>query len=224
MNYGMVLAAGKSDGFSGNADRAFLSLGPKPILAYSLLAFENCADIDGVILVVRKERVESARSLIKIFGCSKVIKIIAGTALRQNSVNAALKVMPEDARIITVHEAARPNVTPELISATIAAAKRGGAAAAGLKIIDAVVSSERWLNIGESVNASKLWAIQSPQSFKLDILREAIDKSDAKKSIIDEASAVTAAGTKVRIVPGSRSNVKIQTPDDVPFVATLMKL
>ena len=72
MNYGLVIAAGKGGKFGASVDRAFLSLGPRPILAYSLLAFEACADIDGVILVVRKDRVDAARGMAQIFGCSKI--------------------------------------------------------------------------------------------------------------------------------------------------------
>jgi len=134
MNYGLVIAAGKGSKFGANVDRAFLSLGPRPILAYSLLAFEGCADIDGVVLVVRKDRVDAARGMAQIFGCSKVINVVAVAALRQVSVQNGLDVMPDDAKIVTIHEASRPGVTSDLISDTIAAAKRGGAAAIGYEI------------------------------------------------------------------------------------------
>lgn len=224
MNYGLVIAAGKGGKFGSSVDRAFLSLGPKPILAYSLLAFESCGDIDGVVLVVRKDRVDAARSLAQIFGCSKVVKVVAGAALRQASVQNGLDAMPDDAKLVTVHEASRPGVTPELISDTIAAAKRGGVAAVALKIEDSVMSSERGAAVIESIDASKLWTLQSPQTFKIDILQKALGKIDSNKSISDEASAVEASGEKIRIVPGSKYNVKIFTPDDVPLAATLLKL
>ncbi len=224
MNYGLVIAAGKGGKFGSSVDRAFLSLGPKPVLAYSLLAFESCGDIDGVILVVRKDRVEAAKNLAKIFGCSKVTKVIAGAALRQGSVQNGLDVMPDDVKMVTVHEATRPGVTSSLISDTIVAAKRNGAAAVALKISDTVMSSERGAAVIESIDSSKLWTLQSPQSFKIDVLRKAIGKQDGNKSILDEASAVEQSGEKVRMVPGSRYNIKILTPDDVPLVATLLKL
>jgi 2-C-methyl-D-erythritol 4-phosphate cytidylyltransferase len=224
MNYGLVIAAGKSSGFGPNVDRAFLSLGSKPILAYSLLAFEACENIDGVVLVVRKDRVEAARSLAQIFGCSKVIKVVAGGVLRQTSIQNGLAAMPDDVKLVTVHESSRPGVTSELISETLAVAKRNGAAAVGLKITDTIVSSERGTTATKAIDASKLWILQSPQSFKVDILRRAIDKVDSKKDIADEAAAVEKLGEKIRIVPGSRYNIKIIEPDDVPLVATLLKL
>ena len=224
MNYGLVIAAGKSSGFGSNVDRAFLSLGPKPILAYSLLAFEACENIDGVVLVVRKERVEAARSLAQIFGCAKVIKVVAGGVLRQTSIQNGLDAMPDDVKLVTVHESSRPGVTSELISETLSIAKRNGAAAVGLKIKDTVVSSERGTTVTKSSDAAKLWTLQSPQSFKVDILKRAIDKVDSKKDITDEASAVEKLGEKIRIVPGSRYNIKVIEPDDVPLAATLLKL
>jgi 2-C-methyl-D-erythritol 4-phosphate cytidylyltransferase len=224
MNYGLVIAAGKSSGFGPNVDRAFLSLGPKPILAYSLLAFEACEYIDGVVLVVRKERVEAARNLAQIFGCAKIIKVVAGGVLRQTSVQNGLNAMPDDVKLVTIHEASRPGVTSDLITETILTAKRSGVASVGIKIEDTVVSSERGTSVTKSIDGSKLWSLQSPQSFKIDILRNAIDKLDSKKDIIDEATTVEQMGEKVRIVPGSRYNIKIIEPDDVPLAATLLKL
>ena len=224
MNYGLVIAAGKGGKFGSGVDRAFLSLGPKPILAYSLLAFESCGDIDGVVLVVRKDRVEAARGLAKIFGCSKIIKVVAGAAMRSGSVQNGLDAMPDDAKFVTIHEASRPGVTSDLISDTISNAKRNGIAAVALKIEDPVMSSERGTTATESIDSSKLWTLQSPQSFKIDVLRKAIKKMDDEKSIPDEASAAKQCGEKVRMVPGSKYNIKILAPDDVPLAATLLKL
>ncbi len=225
MNYGLVVAAGKAGKMGGNVDRAFLSLGPRPVLAYSLLAFEACEDIDGVIVVVRKDRVDGAGSMAQLFGCSKVMKVIPGAALRQTSVLNGLKAMPEDAKFVTIHEASRPCITPEMISETLQAAKRGGAAAVALKISDAVVHSERGTTVAKSVDNSKLWSVQTPQSFKVDVLKRAVNNlATKKKSVVDEATAVELLGESVRLVPGSPMNIKIATADDLPLAATLLKL
>ena len=72
MIYGIIVAAGKSERMGVDVDKAFLSLGTRPVLAYALLAFEQCPMIDGVILVVRKDRLDSARGMVQMFGCSKV--------------------------------------------------------------------------------------------------------------------------------------------------------
>ena len=224
MNYGLIIAAGKGGKFGAVVDRAFLSLGPNPVLAYSLLAFEQCEAIDGVVIVVRKDRVEAARSLAQLFGCSKLTAIVAGGTTRQASVQKGLDAMPVDAKFVSVHESSRPCVTPELIAESLAAAKRGGAAAVALKVEDAVVHSERGTSATKTIESAKLWTLQSPQCFKIDLLRRAVDKLDVKKGVLDEASAVAALGESVRLVPGSAYNIKILTANDLPMAATLLKL
>ncbi len=224
MNYGLVLAAGKSGKLGSKVDRAFLSLGPKPVLAYTLLAFEKCEDIEGIVLVVRKDRVDAARSLLQLFGCSKVIDVVAGGTLRSASVINGLAAMPDDVKQVAIHEASRPLVTSELISETLKACKRTGAASVGLKVADAVMHSERGVTLSDAVDISKLWMLQSPQSFKIDVLRRALANLDPKHPLSDEASAVERLGESVRLVPGSPYNIKILTSDDLPLAGILLKL
>ena len=224
MNYGLIVAAGKSGKMGGNVDRAFLSLGPKPVLAYSLLAFEACEDIDGVVVVVRKDRVDGAGSMVQLFGCSKVLKVVAGGASRQASVQNGLAAIPDDAKFVSIHEASRPLIEPSMISETLHAVKRGGAAAVALKIDDAVVHVERSTTVSKSLDSSKLWSVQTPQSFKVDVLKRAVHNPAKKKPALDEVSAVVELGETVRLVPGSPMNIKISTADDLPLAATLLKL
>jgi len=224
MNYGLVIAAGAGGKFGSKVDRAFLSLGPRPVLAYALLAFEKCDEIEGVVLVVRKERVDAARSLSQLFGCSKIVTIVAGGTTRLTSVQNGLAAMPDGVTLVTVHEGSRPCVTPQLIADTLAAAKRAGAASAALRVDDAVVVSERGTSVSQCIDSSKLWTLQSPQSFKIDVLRQALDNSDAKKPAPDEASLVERLGLPVRLVAGSIHNIKILAVDDLPLAATLLKL
>ena len=136
MNFGVVVAAGKSERMGAGIDKAFLNLGTKPVLAFSLLAFENCPDIEGVILVVRKDRTDAARGLVQIFGCSKVQCIVAGGATRQESVVNGLAELPEGVSLVAVHDGARPCVRPELISETLKSAKRYGSGVAATKVTD----------------------------------------------------------------------------------------
>ena len=100
MNNGIIVAAGWSKRVGKNVDKAFLSLGPKPVIVYSMLAFEKCTDIDDVILVVRKEQIESARYAARMFGCTKVRKIIAGGNRRQISVAKGLAEVKKGVAIV----------------------------------------------------------------------------------------------------------------------------
>lgn len=225
MNCGIIVAAGKSERMQADVDKAFLSLGPKPVLAYSMMAFEECPDIDEVVLVVRKNRVAGARAMAKIFGCAKVTTVIAGGPKRQDSVLNGLAALSEDTRIVAVHDGARPCVTPRLISETISVAKRYKTAIAATRITDTVKYVERGLKVSKTMNRAKLWAVQTPQTFNVALLKRAYDEVQAKgASVTDEASAVELIGEDVRLVEAVEPNIKITTGDDLPVAAAFLKI
>ena len=225
MNTGIIVAAGKSSRVGPGVDKAFLSLGTRPVLAYSVRAFERCPDIDSVILVVRKDHLESARNMVQLYGYSKIDKVIAGGAKRQVSVSKGLAELNDDVKLVTVHDGARPCIEPELISETIKVAKRCGSAVAAVKVTDTVKHVNRGTVISKTVDRSKLWAVQTPQTFKVDLLKKAFEKVRKKGlTVTDEASAVELVSKNVRLIPASISNIKITTADDLALAAALMKL
>jgi len=194
-------------------------------MTYSLMAFEHCPMIDGVILVVRKDRLESARGLVQVFGCSKVRKIVAGGVTRQASVRNGLKELGDDVDIVAIHDGARPCVTPRIIEETIRSAKRHRSGVAAVKITDTIKEAERTMVVTCTVDRTKLWAVQTPQTFSVDLLNKAYSFVEKKKlSVTDEASAVEALGEKVHLVPSSLSNIKITTPEDLALAATILKV
>ncbi|NQT91541.1 MAG: 2-C-methyl-D-erythritol 4-phosphate cytidylyltransferase [Lentisphaerae bacterium] len=223
MNYGVIVAAGRSERMGGKVDKAFLSLGMKPVLAHSLTAFEKCSDIAGVILVVRKDRVGAARNMAQMFGCTKVKRVVAGGVMRQVSVENGLAVLGEDVGIVVVHDGARPCVTPELISETIKTAKRYGSGVAAVRITDTVKQVDKGYTVKKTLDRTKLWAVQTPQTFKREILEKSfaiVKKKGAK--ITDEASALELAGQKVHLVPATVSNIKVTAPEDLSLAAALL--
>lgn len=232
MNCGIIVAGGKSErmgakpGFAeASIDKAFLSLGTKPVVVYSLLAFEKCRDIDEVILVARKDRIDAARQVVRMFGCNKVKKVIAGGTLRQQSVINGLKEASEDVDIVVVHDGARPCVTPDLISQTVNSAKQHGSGVAAVKITDTVKSVQKGMVVSGTIDRTKLWLVQTPQAFKIDMLRKAFKLVEKKKiKVTDESSAVELVSTGVRLVVSSSSNIKITSPDDLTLAAALMRL
>lgn len=225
MNAGIIVAGGKSERMGPNVDKAFLTLGAKPILAYSLAAFERCPDIDTVILVVRKDRVDAARGLVQIYGCSKVRKVVAGGAQRQESVWNGLSELGDEVTTVAVHDGARPCVTPELISETIKAAKRYGSGVAAVKVTDTVKEVEKGFKVSRTVDRAKLWLVQTPQTFRRDWLMEAFAAVRKKRATItDEASAMELAGKDVHLVPSLLSNVKVTCPEDLAIASAFLKL
>ena len=225
MNVGIVVAAGKSERMGPSVDKAFLSLGSKPVLAYALTAFEKCQDIDRIVLVVRKDRLEAATALAKMFGCSKVKKVVAGGLTRQISVQNGLEYAGDETKIVVVHDGARPLVTPELISETIASAKKFGSGVAASKVTDTIKWVETGNKVAHTVDRAKLWAVQTPQAFKLAVLLKAFAAVNKKgAAVTDESSALELLGEEVRLVPTSLPNIKITSPDDLQMAAALLKV
>ena len=132
----IIVAAGKSERMGGGTDKAFLNLGSKPVVAWSLLAYEKNVDVDRIILVVRKDQLTAAKAVARMFGISKMFKIVAGGTRRQDSVQAGLKEVDVDTRIVVVHDGARPCVSQEVISDVIKSARRGAASVSGCRIRD----------------------------------------------------------------------------------------
>ena len=161
----IIVAAGKSERMGAGTDKAFLNLGPKPVLAWSLLAFERCTDVDQVVVVVRKDQIVATKALARMFGISKIRAVVAGGAKRQDSVANGLKEIDADTRIVVVHDGARPCVKPETISGTVKVAKRVGAAVVGCHIWDTVKFVEKGNTVTRTEDRSKLWAVQTPQAF-----------------------------------------------------------
>ncbi len=223
MTTAIIVAAGKSERMSGNVDKAFLSLGSKPVLAYSLMTFEACTDIDAIVLVVRKEQLIAAKGVKQMFGCRKVTAIVAGGASRQSSVSNGLEVCSLDTRIVCVHDAARPCVTTALISETIKSAKRTGSGIAATKVTDTVKYVERGQVVTSTIDRAKVWTVQTPQTFKFELLQSALVKAEKDgMKFTDEASAVEQLGEPVHLVQTLFPNIKITVSEDIKVASLLL--
>ena len=222
MTTAIIVAAGKSERMGAGTDKAFLSLVNKPVVAWSLMAFEKCAEIDRIVLVVRKDQQLAAKAVCQMFGISKLDKIVAGGNKRQDSVQAGLAVCDLDTRTVVVHDGARPLVTPELIAEVVKLGVRTGAATVGRRMIDTVKSVDKGTTITKTESREKLWQVQTPQAFQFRVLRDAY-KALGKNEVTDDCQAVEMNGGTVRIYESNRLNLKITTPDDLQVAAALLK-
>ena len=219
----IIVAAGKSDRMGAGTDKAFLNLGPKPVIAWSLLAFEGCTDIDQIVLVVRKDQIIGAKAVVRMFGISKIRAVVAGGQKRQNSVMNGLKEIDSDTRIVVIHDGARPCVTPATISETVKLAKRVGAVAVGCHIWDTVKFVEKGSTVTRTEDRTKLWAVQTPQAFNAQLIRRAYAEAEkAKVEVTDDASAVERLGEPVKIYETNVPNLKITTVEDLQLAAAVV--
>jgi 2-C-methyl-D-erythritol 4-phosphate cytidylyltransferase len=225
ITWGLVIACGRSEQISTEVDTPFLNLGSRPVLAYSLAAFEQCPDIAGVVVVVEKGRADTVLGMSQMYGFSKVQKIVPGGVTRQTSVTSALKALDEEVSIVCVHDAARPCVTPHLISETVKAAKRYGSGVCAVQIADAVKVVEKGLTVSNSINGGTAWLAQTPQAFRRDVLEKGYAAASKKKfGVEDDSSAFALTREEVHLVEGVPENIKIRSPIDFSIAAAMLKV
>ncbi len=223
MTTAIILAGGKSTRMGEGVDKAFLSLCDKPVVAWSLLAFERTSEVDQIVLVVRKEQLLASKAVVRMFGISKVAQIVSGGARRQESVQAGLAACDADTRTVVIHDAARPCVTSEMIAEVVKAVKRGGAATIGRPVVDTLKRCAKGTTVTETVSREHLWSVQTPQAFDVRTLRDAYAKLPPKTEVTDDCQAVEMAGGSVKIVESFKPNVKVTVPEDFHLVGLLMR-
>ncbi|MDY5954989.1 MAG: 2-C-methyl-D-erythritol 4-phosphate cytidylyltransferase [Kiritimatiellia bacterium] len=222
----VILAGGKGERMNApGVDKCFLALGSRPVIVWSLLAFENCPDVDQVVLVVRKEQIGPAKVLKTMFGLSKLVQVVAGGKSRQESVKAGLNAVDPDTRLVVIHDGARPCVRPRLISACIETARHNGGAVAAAPVTDTLKRSTKNQAIEATVDRTGLWTVQTPQAFKYDQILSAYRKVTARKlTVTDDASAMETAGLPVKLCEWTEPNIKITYPADLALAAAILQL
>ena len=223
MTTAIILAAGKSSRMGTGVDKAFLSLVNRPVVAWSLMAFERAASVDRIVLVVRKDQIVASKAVAKMFGISKLQAVVAGGTRRQESVAAGLAACEPDTQTVLVHDGARPCVTPELIDEMVAAVRKVPAAAPGRPVSDTLKNCAKGLSVTKTVPRDRLWTVQTPQAFQYQALRDAYRQLDAKTEVTDDCQAAELAGIPVKIVENFAPNFKLTTPADMQLLALLLK-
>ena len=224
MTAAIILAAGRGERMGGKVDKAFIGLGPRPIVSYSLLAFEACPDVEAIILVVRGDRIAYSRNLCDELGISKIFAVVDGGSRRQDSVRAGLAALPPEAEVVALHDSARPLVTPRLIAATIDSARKTGSGVAARKIVDTIKVVTDGNVAASTVDRTNLWAVETPQTFRSELIRHAYDAvAEAGITVTDEAGALEFIGENARLVEWGKPNFKVTVPDDLAVAEKLLR-
>jgi 2-C-methyl-D-erythritol 4-phosphate cytidylyltransferase len=221
----IVLAAGRSTRMGGGLNKQFIELLGKPIIWYSLTAFELCGAVDAVILVRRPDYAQEAEQIVREFGFHKVVAVADGGAERQNSVWNGLEKCDPATEIVAVHDGARPLVTAALIQSTIASARSFGTGIAATKVVDTLKEANDDKTVVRTVDRTKLWAVQTPQTLRCSLLKEAYTKVFTDGVVVtDEAAAVESLGKKVHLVETPFLNLKITTASDLAIAEALLRV
>jgi 2-C-methyl-D-erythritol 4-phosphate cytidylyltransferase len=219
----IIAAAGAGRRMKADRPKQLFVLNDTPILIYTIRKFDACRLVDNVIVAAPRESVEEIRALVQAAGFSKPISVIQGGDRRQDSVATALGHLSPDVTVVAVHDAVRPFVSVEEIEAVIQKAAKDGAAILAVPIVDTVKQVEKDV-IDATLAREHLVLAQTPQAFRVEILREAFER--AKKDEYygtDESSLVERMGRSVSIVRGSERNIKITRPTDLVLARVLLE-
>jgi 2-C-methyl-D-erythritol 4-phosphate cytidylyltransferase len=221
----IIPAGGAGRRMATGVAKQYLPLAGVPVLVHTLRAFQLSSAIDEILLAVPEGDIPEVRETIRAGqGLTKVTKIVAGGAERQDSVRNALAQAREEHGIVLIHDGVRPFVSGELIRRVVTAAREYGASTAGVPVKETVKQMDAAGWVTQTVSREGLWLTQTPQAFRLDVIRSAHERA-ARDSFYgtDDASLVERMGIPVRMVPGEYENIKLTTPEDLILGEVLIR-
>ena len=217
----VIVAAGR--GTRMGSDKLFLEVGGLPVVGHAWKRFDAHPDIEEVVLVIRPENRTAFEELAVRLDLKRPYTLADGGAERQDSVLNGLQAVRADAGIVAIHDGARPCTDELTISDTIAAAGKQGAAVAASAVVDTLKLADGDLNISRNIDRTHLWAVQTPQVFRREIILEAMSAvREQNAAVTDDTAACELIGQAVALVPSHALNPKVTTPADLPLVEFLL--
>ena len=220
----IIVAAGKGTRMGPQVDKLFLQLDGCPIVAHTWRRFEEAGCIDELLLIVRDGMQGTFAALAEQYKFKKRFRLVGGGKERQDSVWNGLEALSPQTEIVAIQDAARPCTSSALIAATVAAAREVGAAVAAQAVTDTIKESRDGKLIERTLDRSRLWAVQTPQTFRVDIIRRALSVvRQGGLLVTDDTAACELIGQPVQLVVSTEPNPKVTRPEDLPCVEALLR-
>lgn len=213
----IILAGGSGKRMGTATNKQFLLLDNKPIIVRTLQIFEECRPVDGVYLVVnQKDLPIMQEEILETYKFNKVLKLVIGGRLRQDSVRNGLEAIENPCDIVIIHDGARPFVSPSFIEKGIFLMEMFDAVISALPVKDTIKTVSKEGFVMKTLERDSLWNVQTPQTFKYDLIVKAYREGMNKKLYgYDDATFLEHMGKKVKVIEGSPYNIKITTPEDL---------
>lgn len=220
----IIVAAGKSKRVQGKIPKQFIEIGGKPVLSHTLTKFEECKDIDRILLVVPEDWLTyCSAEVVDKYGFKKINKVISGGEKRQDSVYRGLLAVPNDTSIVVIHDGVRPLISVSHIAESIKSCQECKAVILAVPVKETVKRIEDG-SVVTTLNRERLWSAQTPQTFDYKTLLNAYEKAELDGFVgTDDASLVERMGTGVKILKGDYDNIKITTQQDLLLVEQILK-
>lgn len=230
MNVALVFAGGSGVRMGSQVPKQFLELDGRPVLVRTLELFQEHVEVDAIFLVVNADYRTEAEQLCVAYGLSKVMGYAEGGDSAQESIYRGLRALAAsvaDDTVVLIHDGVRPYVTPEVISANIAAVRAYGSAITYTPCYETVVLSKDGAAVDAIPYRRESYTAQAPQSFRLGEILAAHARIRVRPGgyvdMVDQATICFTLGIPVHLVPGNRGNVKITTPEDLVTLGALLR-
>jgi 2-C-methyl-D-erythritol 4-phosphate cytidylyltransferase len=204
----------------GGLDKLFAPLGGLPLLAHSVMAFNESPLVHAIVIATSAHNLSDVQRLVRNLGLEKVESVVEGGARRQDSVLNALREM-NGSDIVLVHDGARPFVDQSMIERAISTASKSAASTAAVPVKDTIKVANPDMTVSDTPARDSLWAAQTPQAFVYDLILEAHSQIDY--DVTDDAAMIEAIGHPVYLFMGSYDNIKVTTPEDLHIAEAILR-
>ena len=229
MNFAIIVAAGSGTRMNNNGlPKQFLKINEVPLLVYSLKTFASCKSVDGLIIVANPAYIDLTTQIIDEYKINKVLGVVVGGKTRQQSVYNGLELLKvfsvKDDDIVLIHDSARPLVSEKIILDNMEACKEYEAVTTAISVTDTIAVSSENKEISNVPNRETLYAVQTPQTFKYSLIMKAHQNfiEHPFDHVTDDTSLVKEIKHPVKIVEGSKENLKVTTQEDVEVIQNII--
>ena len=215
----IIVAAGQSRRMVG-VNKILAPLLGRPLVAYSVQAFQDSPEVDFIVLVMAPRQVDAGRHLARQYGWDKVVDVCAGGERRQDSVRRGMEALG-DTKWTVVHDGARPCIDGDTLARGLAEASKSGAAVAAIPVKDTIKAVGPDMVVTGTPARDELWAVQTPQIFRTGLLEQA--HREVAEDVTDDASMVERTGHPVTVFEGAYENIKVTSPDDLTVAEAILR-
>lgn len=221
----VIVAGGRGKRMDLNLNKQYIELEGKEIVSRTLEVFQNSNEIDVIVLVVPKDDIEFCKeSIVKRYSFSKVKRVIAGGEERQESVYEGLKSCEPGTDLVVIHDGVRPFIDDDIIRRSIECARNIGACTAAVPLKDTIKAVDRDGFSISTPDRKKFQLVQTPQTFKYDLILKAHEEAKKENFIgTDDSVLVERLGYRVKTIIGSYFNIKITTKEDLIYANAIIR-
>lgn len=223
MTTAVIVAAGRGTRMGPGIDKLFLEVAGAPVVAHTWRQFDRSPAVDALVLVVRDGLQEAFHELARSVVTTKPYRLVLGGAERQDSVWNGLAAVDPQTTLVAIQDGARPCTAPSVIEACLASAAQTGAAVAAQRAVDTIKESNGGTRIARHLDRSRLWSVQTPQCFRLEVIRRALQAvRDRGLQVTDDTAACELIGQPVELIESTLPNPKVTAPADLAIVELLL--